>query len=391
MNTFGRRAFLKGSALIGVGGLLASCGAPAQGSTGQMVWVTFSAGTGTYNDIAAIANLITNESGTRVRLMTGDTGIARVAPLISRVADYARAGDETYYAFEGDDEYASETWGPQPVRGVWNPPGNYGVFTLQKSGIETVSDLRGKRYPRLIASTSINRKLEAILNFGGLTRDDVELVDIAYSEQIAAVRAGHLDAAYHNVVGATIEELNTTDPIHWLNLGGGAPEQYATWEELAPMVIPGTTLDAVGHKGEPITNMQYSIPLSTLADRPAEEVYSVLKVMHDNFDTLSGMTPDIKNFATDRVHVVPMVIPFHDGAIRFLREQGRWNDSLQQRHEALLEREALMKEAWPGFWRDNYKDFPERQGPNSLAAAWRAWKKDNLPALPQASDPTAAA
>lgn len=147
----------------------------------------------------------------------------------------------------------------------------------------------------------------------------------------------------------------------------------------------------MGHKGEPITNLQYSIPLSTLSDRPADEVYSVLRSMHDNFDTLRGMTPDIKNFATDRTLVVPMVIPFHDGAIRFLREEGRWNDSLQRRHDALLDREQAMAQAWPGFWRDNHRAYPDRQGPNSLAAAWRAWKKDNLPALPPADDPSAAA
>lgn len=116
--SFNRRTFLKGVGAVGLLAALSGCTRSAtpviNGLPAQTVWATYPTGTGTYNDVATIANMVTTESGMRVRLMTGDTGIARIGPLISGTAQYSRAGDEYFYAFEGNDEYASEAWGPSP-------------------------------------------------------------------------------------------------------------------------------------------------------------------------------------------------------------------------------------------------------------------------------------
>ncbi|NLZ57157.1 MAG: TAXI family TRAP transporter solute-binding subunit, partial [Corynebacterium sp.] len=192
-----RRGFLKGIGALGMLAALSSCAKPAQTSARGLpaisVWTTYPTGTGTYNDLASLANMVSANGGTRVRLMTDNTGIGRLGPVINGTAQYSRVGDEYYYAFEGNDEYTSEVWGPKSVRLVWTPPGNYGILTRKDSGIVEVADIRGKRYPRLISSTALNRKLEAALAVGGLTADDVEMVDIAYSEQAEAMKTGHLD------------------------------------------------------------------------------------------------------------------------------------------------------------------------------------------------------
>lgn len=384
--TLNRRTFLAGLGAAGMLATLSGCartsagGATVSGLPQQMVWSTYSAGTGTYNDVAAVANMFTQHAGVQVRLMTSDTGIGRLAPLISGTSHYARAGDEYYYAFEGDDEYTSHVWGPQPIRQIWAPPGNYGVLVRKDSGIETVADLKGKRYPRLVASTSMNRKLLAILNYGGLTFDDVTLVDISYGEQTEAMKTGQLDAMYQNVVGAHVEELASQYPIRWLDLGGNDSSRYDTWEELSPMVRPGEFTGGAGMAaGESAVNMQYSIPLTTLADRSADEVHQVLTVMHENFDLFKNATPDAESFGLDQVLLDPMVIPFHDGSVRFFEEQGRWTPGMERRHQALLERERLMGDAWPDFW-EEYADA------DSPRTEWRTWKNENLPALPAIDD-----
>lgn len=381
---FSRRSFLRGIGAVGLLTALSSCTRvpqmAANGLPAQTVWSTYPTGTGTYNDVAALANMLTNRSGMTVRLMTSDTGIGRVGPLINETARYARAGDEYYYAFEGDDEFASETWGPQPLRMMWTPPGNYGVLVREDSGIENVSDLRGKRYPRLISSISMNRKLEAILNFEGLTLDDVELVDLGYAEQAEAMKTGQLDAMYQNVVGGAIEELNSEYPIRWLDLGDGTPEQYSTWEELAPNVIVGEFENGVGMEpGEVGRNMQYSIPLTIMADHPTAEVKEILHMIRDNFDDFKDATPDAHKFSPDEVMLLPLVVPFHEGTVEFFKEIGRWTPGLQRRNDALLEREQLMQEQWPTFWAEN----SEADNPSEL---WRAWKRENLPALPEVND-----
>lgn len=382
--TLSRRDFLLGSASASALALLTGCSASSStvaGAPRQSVWSTYQVGTGTYNDLAAIANTLTGQAGVQVRLMTADTGIGRLAPMINGTAHYARAGDEYYYAFEGDDEFASAQWGPQPMRLVWTPPGNYGVLVRQDSGIETVADLRGRKYPRLVASTSMNRKLEAILNYGGLTPADVNLVDIAYGEQIEGIKTGQLDAMYQNVVGANVEELAAQYPIRWLDLGGNDPSRYETWDELSPMVTPGRFTGGAGMTGdESAVNMRYTLPLTTLADRPAEEVARLVTDLHRYFEHYRDATPDAEKFAVDQIMTSPLVIPFHEGVIDLLKEHGRWDASVQRRQDALLEREQLLAEAWPPFWE-------QHSGDEDPARAWRDWKREHLPALPT-QDPT---
>lgn len=377
-----RRDLFKGLGLLGLTTTLASCSRPTvsiEGLPPQTVWATFPTGTSTYNDVAAIANMITTTSGSNVRIMAGDTGIGRIGPLISGTAQYARAGDEYYYAFEGEDEFTSESWGPQPIRQIMAPPGNYGVLVRRDSGIETVSDLRGKRFPRMLASTSINYKMEAILNFGGLTFDDVQLVDIAYGDQAEAVKTGHVDVMFQNVVGSTVEELASQYPIRWLDFSGGSPEQYESWEDLAPMVLLGEARNGAGmEEDESVTNLRYSIPLTTTRDHPADEVRAMLDLIHDNFDDFKNSTPDAKEFAADKVLLAPTV-PFHDGAVEFYRDLGRWTPQLQERNEELIERERLMQDHWPDFW-DEHSDN------DNAVQLWKDWKADNLPPLAPISE-----
>lgn len=379
-----RRGFLKGIGALGMLAALSSCAKPAQTSARGLpaisVWTTYPTGTGTYNDLASLANMVSANGGTRVRLMTDNTGIGRLGPVINGTAQYSRVGDEYYYAFEGNDEYTSEVWGPKSVRLVWTPPGNYGILTRKDSGIVEVADIRGKRYPRLISSTALNRKLEAALAVGGLTADDVEMVDIAYSEQAEAMKTGHLDVMYQNIVGGTIEELNSQYPIRWLDLSGGTPEQYQVWTDTIPMTIPAAFEDGVGMKpGESCVNMRYSLPLTTMADRPEEEVTAILKLIEDNIHNHLTDTPDMDKFTPERVMLVPMTIPFHEGSVKYFKKIGRWTLDLQKRQDALLEREKAMQEQWPTFWEEHGES-------DNVRELWMDWKRTHLPPLPEVND-----
>lgn len=377
MSEISRRGFFKAVGLVVAASALGSCSSPASDKVrNQIVWSGYKAGTASYNDIAALANLVTSKTGVPVRLMSSDTGIGRMAPLLNGTADFARGADETYYAFEGDEEFASEVWGPQPIRQIWTPPAQYGVLVLKKSGIETADQLKGVRYPDLIAATAMNRKLEATLTFGGLTLDDVTLVPLGYGEQAAALKAGHIDAMFSASTSAAIEELATEYPFRWIELGGGSPEQYSAWEELVPTMRTGVTSSAAGlDEGQSVEIMEYSTVLSTLESQDADRVYDLLALIDEHFDEFTAMTPDAKSFAPDVIMRTPLVVPFHEGTIRFLDEKGLWPEDLNRRNEALLQRAELMLEAWPDFWENHDRD-------QSANEQWKKWKKENLPKLP---------
>ncbi|ALU41425.1 TRAP ABC transporter substrate-binding protein (plasmid) [Kocuria flava] len=360
--------------MLGVTGCASVEGSEPVGANGlpqQLVWSTYNVGTGTYNDLAAIANTLTNEEGVQVRLMTADTGIGRLAPLVNGTVDYARAGDEYYYAFEGDYEYASEEWGPQDIRMVWAPLGNYGLLVREDSGIDSFADLEGKRFPELTANTSINNKMEGFLNYGGLTGDDVQKVPISYGEQIAGLEAGQIDALYHNVAGSNIDELASKIDVKWLSFDDPDPARYETWEELMPMVTVGEITNGAGmEKGESARVLEYTIPITTTASRDADEVYHLVKAIVENYEHYEGTTPDTKQFSFDAVLKEPLVVPFHEGTVRYFEERGVWTEELERKNQELIERGERMREGWPGV--------VESSSAETLAQNWADWKKTEL-------------
>lgn len=372
--TKSRFAALGAVAVLGLAGCASAEGDEPVGPNGlpeQLVWSTYNVGTGTYNDLAAIANTLTNEEGVQVRLMTADTGIGRLAPLVNGTVDYSRAGDEYYYAFEGDYEYASEEWGPQDIRMVWAPLGNYGLLVREDSGIDSFEDLEGKRFPELTANTSINNKMEGFLNYGGLTGDDVQKVPISYGEQIAGLEAGQIDALYQNVVGSNIDELASSTDVKWLGFDDPDPARYETWEELMPMVTVGEVTNAAGmDEGESARVLEYTIPLTTMGSRDADEVYHLVKSMVENYEHYEGTTPDTKQFGFDAVLKEPLVVPFHEGTVRYFEERGVWTEELERKNDELIERGERMREAWPGV--------VESSSAEELEQNWTDWKTDEL-------------
>lgn len=377
-----RRHFLGGAAGLSASLLLGGCAARAQASGAfprQFVWSTYGIGTGTYNDMASLANVLTRNEDVPVRIITSDTGVGRIAPLINGTAQYSRAADEYFYAFEGEDEFATELWGPQPIRQVWAPPTYAGILVMADSGIETVSDLAGRRFPDLVASTALNRKLAAILDYGGLTTQDVTSVRIAYSEQADALRTGQIEALYQNVTSPSMTELASEYDVRWLDLGGEDDSRYASWAELAPTTRPRETgQGATLSEENRVTVMEYSLPITTTPDRSFDEVLELMRAIDRNFPDFGGTTLDSVNFAPDRVLLDPLMVPLHDGAVAYFTETGRWTPDLENRNRALLGREELMKDAWPDF-------FEAHSADDRISETWKAWKRENLPPLPAMS------
>lgn len=377
-----RRQLLGGASTALLAGALSGCSSPTERA--QAVWSTYAVGTGTYNDLAAVANAMTQATGRQIRLMTSATGMGRMAPLINGTADLARVADEYGYAFEGEEEFCSPLWGPQRVRQIWSPPGNYGVLVLADSGIERVEDLRRRRVPNVIGSSGINRKIEAVLNVGGLTRADTSLVPLGYSEQVEAIKTGQIDALYHSVSGSNIEELASQHDVRWLDLHRDDASVYSSWEALVPIARPGRFTGGAGMEdGESAVSLQYSIPLICLDTRPADEVHLLATQLHETFDRYRNATRDTPSFAVDKLMFDPMIAPFHDGALGFFKEKGVWTDSHQRRQQALLDRERHLHENWPGF-------IEENKEADDVKVRWAKWKKENLPPLPPINEATTA-
>lgn len=353
--------------------LLAGCATPnaigANGLPEQMVWSTYGTGTSTYADVAAVSGAITTNEGTPVRVITSDTAIGRMAPLKEGPAQFSRTGDEYIFSFEGTYEFTSERWGPQDVQVVWAPVSPHSLLVKEDSGIDTFEDLRGKKFPDVIANPSVNEKLDGFLAYGGLTRDDVEEVPVAYGDQTAALEAGALDVQFQQVYGASLYELDATTPVKWLDMEDTDPKRIAAVNEVVPSVEIGEFSGAAGQEeGESTNGMLYTVPIVTYADTDPEVVYSLIRAIVDGYEQYADVTPTTAAWAGDQVLHGPKQVPFHEGLVRFLTEEGYWTEEAEQVNEDLIERGEALREQWPDVLADT--------DPDDLAEVWGDVRSD---------------
>ena len=104
--------------------------------------------------------------------------------------------------------------------------------------------------------------------------------------------------------------------------------------------------------------------LSTMSGRDDGLVYAMVKAIYDDFDNISKATPTTYGLAADR-QILNYVVPFHDGAIRYFKEAGLWNDELQAHNDALVKRQDVLAAAWNETTDRGISDDAE------FAAAWK--------------------
>ena len=353
---------------------LAACGGAevTEGMPEQIVWSTYGTGTSTYADVAAVADAITTNEGTSVRVITSDTAVGRLTPLREGQAQLARTGDEYIFGFEGDYDFANEEWGPQDLRVVWAPVAPHGLMVKDDSGIETFEDLKGKKFPQITANPSVNNKLEAFLAYGGLTWDDVDVVEVGYSDQPGALQNGKIDVLFQQVYGASLYELESAVPVRWLSMDDTSEEKVSAVEEIAPSTEIGEFSGAPGQEeGETAMGLLYTVPVVTYAETDEETVTSIVAAINDNYEAYKDATATTDAWNLEQVQEAPKQVPFHPGLISYLEENDAWSAEAAATQEKLLARGDQLKEQWDAF-------LEAEGGEGDLSEGWTAWKNENL-------------
>lgn len=334
--------------------LLAGCNSAPQASlladesglAEQMTWSVYDVGSGGYAEMSAIANVLTEKYDTKVRMLPSASGVGRMVPLRREIASVGKVGDEIQLAFEGKEEFTSKKWGPQDVRAYWAPISQFGFAVRENSDIQTLKDLRGKKIPIIAGNTSVNLKNEAMLAFAGLTWNDVEPVKItSYSGQGEALIQGQIDVAGINPTASTMFEAHSKGGIRWLEMDKDDNGGWARVEEVAAWLFPINTKQGAGMEtGMDVMGHGYLI--GGYADQSEEAVYQFIKSLNDSFHLYGDALPNLALYSKDEVLTEPKGIPFHEGTIRFFKEEGLWSEEKQQKNDQLIERYEALNEVW---------------------------------------------
>lgn len=193
--------------------------------------------------------------------------------------------------------------------------------TLGDSGIETLSDLDGKKVALGPPGSGTVFNCSNILTALDLL-DTIQPQMMTFADAGRALGNRQIDAfCQSSSPAAAVTELAETRDISVLPY---SEEQLATVSETYPFYHTGTMPETT-YKGVPATDMPFTTVYWVAHERvPEDVVKSMVAAAYEKQDALAAghkawaqMKPDIENFQN-------LGAPMHPGAEAYYREQGQW-------------------------------------------------------------------
>ena len=351
---------------------------------GQLVWTAYDTGSSGYAQAVAIGAAMQDATGTNLRVLPGKNDIARMEPVRQGRAPFSAMGVGIYMLQEGVFEFGTDRWGPQSVRLVaMNNSGEaaLAVGVAADAGVETYADLKGKRVAYVKGAPALNVNMEAYLAYGGLTWDDVEVVEFGgYGDSWNGMVNCDVDAAYAIMTSGSAFQMETSPRgLMWPHIDPQNKEGLERMLAIAPYFQPVVaTKGAVAQTTEGgIPSAAYPYPvLIAYADQDDDLVYNQTKAMFELFDAYKGKAPGIDGWDMQYQNF-EWVVPYHEGAVRYFKEAGVWTDAAQAHNDGLIERQKVLQDAWAAL---------ETEAPADWETAWaearrKALKDAGLPVV----------
>jgi len=293
-----------------------------------------------------LASTIAQKIGTKVALQEVPADLAMFTAMRAKQGDFALAGSSTIYnAIIGAGDF--KDLGPQSLRmSLKGPPQLTVVYTSGKTGIKTYADMKGKRFAFIPASAIVNETTGLYLEAMGLTWDDVKKVNVDSAiASIEALKAGVLDVPVVSTYpGDQFVELQATIGVV-IPPFNPTPEKLKVFLEKRPQfqmknVAKGSIIGAEQDMVLP-TSANYVISYDFIDDdlayQFAKATYEVVETTPVAYD--KGWR---KSFAVE----IPIVAPYHPGAVRFYKEIGVWTADHEKLQAQLLADEKTRIDAW---------------------------------------------
>lgn len=254
----------------------------------------------------------TTGSIANVKLMSD--GVVEFAIIQNDIASYAVNGTEM---FKDDNKYKFDT-----LRGLATLyPESCQFVTTEASGINSISDLRGKKVAVGAEGSGAEANARQILEVYGLTYNDVQPMYLSFSAASKALKEGSIDAAFLTAGAPTLAVQDVASQMN-IKLLPIDDEHFKTLSEKYPFYSRNTIPKGTYHGFDEDVQTASVMAILACNDKVDNDLANkVLKTIFDNLDTLKSAHPVItaldKNLATEKSH---MTIPFQEGAEKFFKE-----------------------------------------------------------------------
>ena len=300
-------------------------------------------GTGYYAVASGLAKVVTQATGVQM-VVQPHSGTSTMLPLLNtgemefgtvNAVDMELAYRGPSYKIGGRNPFQ---FSPNVRLVQRGSPLLVGLLVRKDSPIKNVTDVKGKRmtgeYP---AHLAVWYNMFGHLASAGYTWSDVKVIPVpAVNDGVDALVAGRADVTEHALGAAKTKEADTAVGVRHVSIDC-SPEGQARLKKAVPgyygRVVKAGTATAVVEDTCFLAYDTYLVTSKSVSDAAVE---AVLKAIWDGAAELQPIHPLLKEWTRDRFVDPEATIPYHPAAIRFFKDKGGWNASLDQLQQKLL-------------------------------------------------------
>ncbi len=341
-----------------------------------------------YAQSIAIGAMLKQKHGVELRVIPGKNDVSRMIPVVKKRSHLCACGIASYFNQEGAYMFGSKRWGPMAMRNLYNnAKGNHGLMAIVAgdAGIKTAADLKGKKMAFIKGAPALNVNLQALMAFGGVTLDDVTIVEFpGWKQAVDGVIAGQADAVQGSTMSPHANRLMASPRGNWwIQLPPDDKEGWARAQAVAPFWNPNRVTLGIGLEnnvtGKPELDGQiypYPIVVGLAGDISDDFSYAMTKAVmegyegEDGYGTMKGTA----GYQLDAQNL-KWVFPYAAGSIRYYKEAGAWGTEEEAHNNALLKRQDVLIGAWKSYYAAN-KDMEDE----AFESGWAEVRKQALTA-----------
>ena len=274
---------------------------------------------GTYYPLGGgIAKIIVDETGIQTDALSSNASADNIMALRDGQAELAFAQtDVATYAYEGINAFEGDKIEDVVALGALYPE-TVQIITTEKSGIQSVEDLKGKKVSVGAPGSGAYINAEQILELHGLSMDDIQAQKLDFGESAGGIKDGNIDAAFITAGTPTgaVEELQATADVVVVPIAKDKVDELVEqYPYYAPETIPAGTY---GLKEE--VDTVAVLAMLVVRDDVAEDVvYDITKALYENADNIAH---DKAKFIKKEDALNGIGIPVHPGAQKYYDEVG---------------------------------------------------------------------
>lgn len=193
------------------------------------------------------------------------------------------------------------------------------IIVRDDADIESVADLKGKSVAVGAPGSGAEANASQILEFFGLTYDDIEEDYLSFGEAASRLKDRQIDAAFltAGIPTAAVMDVAATQDISLLNFSDSDIESLnEAYPYLTGVTVPAGTYNGLDSDIQTVALQAILVADSSLSE---EVVYNITKAIFENRDTLIAAHDRAKDITLDGAES-GMTVELHPGAQKYYDE-----------------------------------------------------------------------